>query len=90
MLKKICVTGIVSSLAVASAFFAVPAFAQGPGNGHHGEKHPIIRRSINQLDHVEKELAKADNDFHGHKEKARELIRQAIGELKLAIASDRH
>ena len=89
MLKKFMIAGALGSLAIASTFFAVPAIAQTV-RPPAAERHPILRRSINQLNKVEGELAKADNDFHGHKEKARDLIRQAIDELKLAIASDKH
>ncbi|MFI5385260.1 MAG: hypothetical protein ACHQ50_03980 [Fimbriimonadales bacterium] len=95
MLKKILIAGVVGGLAITTGFYAVPAIAQGAipppvGRGGGIEKHPIIRKSINQLGRVEQELAKAANDFKGHKEKARDLIRQAIGELKLSIQSDRH
>ena len=92
MLKKLLIARTVGGLAIASTYFAAPTLAQGPGTIAPAsvEKHPIIRRSIIQLGKIETELAKADNDFKGHKERARDLIRQAMGELKLAIASDRN
>ena len=95
MLKKILIAGVAGALAIATGFFAAPAIAQGVGHppvgpGSRVEKHPILRKSINQLGRVEQELAKAANDFQGHKEKARDLIRQAMEQLKLAIQSDRH
>ncbi len=96
MLKKILITGIAGSLAIASAFYAIPAMAQNPSQGTppprggRVEKHPVLRRAINQLDRIEGELAKADDDFQGHKEKARDLIHQAIEQLKRAIQSDKH
>lgn len=88
MLKKLLIAGAVGCLAIGSAFYAAPALAQ-TARGH-AEKHPIIHRSINQLGKIEQELAHADNDFKGHKEKARDLIRQAMAELKLALQADRH
>ncbi|HVT14475.1 MAG TPA: hypothetical protein VHE55_19600 [Fimbriimonadaceae bacterium] len=89
MLKKLLIGGAVGSLIVGTGFYAAsPAMAQ---SAHlRTEKHPIIRKAINQLDGIEKELARADNDFKGHKEKARQLIRDAIAELHLAIKGDKH
>jgi len=95
MFKKILIAGLAGSLAIAGAFYAVPAAAQSSGSSTVAvavpiETHPILRKSINQLNRIEGELAKADDDFHGHKEQARDLIRKAIDQLNLAIASDRH
>ena len=92
MFKKLLIAGIAGSLAIGAAITAIPASAQSPVSrpGSLVERHPIIRRSITQLSRIEGDLAKADNDFHGHKEKARDLIRQAMEQLRLAMQSDRH
>jgi len=95
MFKKILIAGVAGSLAIAGAFYAVPAAAQSSGSSSVAivvpvEKHPILRRSINQLNNIEGELARAADDFQGHKEQARDLIRKAIDQLNLAIQSDKH
>ena len=98
MLNKIMITVVAGSLAVGSALYAIPAMAQSRAIGSTValaaavpvERHPVLRRAINQLNGIEGELAKADNDLKGHKEAARDLIRKAINELKAAIASDKH
>ena len=100
MLKKIVIAGLVGTVAVASTFFAVPALAQGPGTGGGirqggprgggAEKHPALRRAMMQLTRIEGELGRANDDFQGHKEQARDLIRKAIDQLKMAIHSDKH
>jgi hypothetical protein len=60
--------------------------AQGPKGG--GEKHPVLRNSMNQLEGIRDRLLKAPSDFGGHKAKAIEAISGAMNELQQAIAFD--
>ncbi|HTQ10209.1 MAG TPA: hypothetical protein VMI31_09080 [Fimbriimonadaceae bacterium] len=95
MLKKILIAGAAGIIVIGGAFLAAPAVAQGFGHSTVAvtvpiEKHPVLRRSINQLDRIEAALSQAPKDFSGHKEQAMDLIHKAIDQLKLAIASDRH
>ncbi|MBO0859941.1 MAG: hypothetical protein J2P21_16040 [Chloracidobacterium sp.] len=54
-----------------------------------GERHPMIRRAINQLELAKSELKVAAHDFHGHRDEALEAIDRALNQLKLAIACDK-
>jgi hypothetical protein len=53
------------------------------------EAHPVLRRSLRQLEMVKDELQKANDDFHGHKEAAIDSVTHAITELQAAIAADK-
>ena len=67
------------------------ALAQAPAPAAKAarEAHPVLRRSLRQLEMVKDELQKANDDFHGHKEAAIDSVTHAITELQAAIASDK-
>ncbi len=72
-------------LATAVAGSAWGVQAQGKG----GEKHPVLRNSMRQLEAVKDHLQKAPTDFGGHREKAVDAIGHAISELQQAIEFDK-
>jgi hypothetical protein len=76
------VGGSASRVAIAQA----PPAKAAQGNR---EAHPVLRRSLRQLEMVKDELQKANDDFHGHKEAAIDSVTHAITELQAAIASDK-
>jgi hypothetical protein len=54
-----------------------------------GEKHPVLRNSMRQLEAIKDRLQKAPTDFGGHREKAVDAIGHAISELQQAIEFDK-
>jgi hypothetical protein len=79
------VGGSASRVAFAQA--AAPKAAKtAQGNR---EAHPVLRRSLRQLEMVKDELQKANDDFHGHKEAAIDAVTHAITQLQAAIAADK-
>jgi hypothetical protein len=54
-----------------------------------GEKHPVLRTSMKQLEGIKDRLQKAPTDFGGHREKAVDAIGHAISELQAAIEFDK-
>jgi hypothetical protein len=54
-----------------------------------GERHPVLRTSMRQLEAVKDRLQKAPTDFGGHREKAVDAIGHAISELQQAIEVDK-
>ena len=76
--------GIVFGFALLAAFIlglGAAAFTAEP--------HPEIRAAQRALAQAENHLARAAQDFGGHRVKAMELIRGAQAELRAALASDR-
>jgi uncharacterized membrane protein len=69
-----------------------PAAAQPPAPIHrlHRERHPELRQALRRLQAAQNSLQHAAHDFQGHREKALDLVQQAIEQIKLAIASDKH
>jgi hypothetical protein len=65
---------------------APPAPAQ---RGAKREAHPVLQRSITQLEGVKDRLLKAPDDFGGHRVKAIEAINLAMDELHQAINFDK-
>ncbi|HET7207614.1 MAG TPA: hypothetical protein VFI95_13640 [Terriglobales bacterium] len=58
--------------------------------GEKAERHPVIRRSIQQLENVRRELQnQAAHDFGGHRVEAIKSIDQAIEHLNQALAFDK-
>ena len=53
------------------------------------EKHPVLQRSIQQLENIKDHLQQAPSDFGGHKAAAIESINHAMNELHQAIAFDK-
>jgi hypothetical protein len=84
------------TFAPAAGFAANPAPAPNaqqntPPNATGQEKHPVMRKAINQLQRVREELQNdASRDFDGHRANAVKLIDQAIQQLQQGINSDRH
>jgi hypothetical protein len=91
--KTLAIAALVTALATGSVFLFVPT-AQASSTAQvamsYPEKHPEIRKAMNQLSRTETTLAHADSDFGGHKEKARQLIHDAIEQLRLALRADKH
>ena len=71
-----------------------PGSPQSPpgGRGHRmgRERHPELMAALRALRNAKIRLQKADRDFDGHRAKAAEHTEQAIQEVELAIASDKH
>jgi hypothetical protein len=80
MWRPVMTLGLVAALAGG-------VYAQGGKGG--GEKHPVLRNSIHQLEGIKDRLQKAPTDFGGHREKAVDAISHAIDELNQAIAFDK-
>ena len=80
-------TGVLAlGLATALAGSAWGVQAQGSKGG---EKHPVLRNSMRQLEAIKDRLQKAPTDFGGHREKAVDAIGHAINELQQAIEFDK-
>ena len=59
---------------------------KGAKGGPQGQgRAPHIHAAMKSLEHAAHQLEKADHHFGGHRAKALELVKQAEGELKLAI-----
>lgn len=97
-LKQVTITATLAMLMAipASMFAATPSPSgnppQNPPTQTAGqEKHPVMRKSIRQLENVKQELQNdASRDFDGHRANALKLVDQAIEQLKLGIQSDKH
>jgi hypothetical protein len=80
-------TGVYGLTAVTSA----PASAQqtgpiapiAPVQGN--EKHPEIERAIRQLTAAQKSLSVARHDYQGHRQKALDLVNQALSEAQTCL-----
>jgi len=59
------------------------------GKGHKAERHPEIRMALRRLNGSLEAMRNAADDFGGHKEKAMDLVSQAIAELKEALKVDK-
>jgi hypothetical protein len=53
------------------------------------ERHPHIRRAIEELREARKELKEADHDFKGHRDEAIEDCDKAIKQLEICLKVDR-
>jgi hypothetical protein len=78
--------GSASRIALAQTSPAKPASAKA---AERRERHPVLQRSIRQLEMVKDELQKAPDDFHGHKEAAIDAVTHAITDLRAALAADK-
>jgi hypothetical protein len=85
-LVALAFVALVGGSSSQSALAQAPAPKAAQGNR---EAHPVLRRSLRQLEMVKDELQKANDDFHGHKEAAIDSVTHAITELQAAIASDK-
>ena len=86
---KTAVTIAVATLALASLAVSGPAFAQPPAPpmaGHMGGEHkPLIHKALRQLTEALKTLTAAKHDEEGHREKAQQLVQQAIAECQTCL-----
>jgi hypothetical protein len=80
-------TGVLA-LGLAAALAGSAWGVQAQGNKG-GEKHPVLRNSMRQLEAIKDRLQKAPTDFGGHREKAVDAIGHAINELQQAIEFDK-
>jgi hypothetical protein len=75
---------------LAQATSSGQASGQTPAKKQGGERHPVIHKSINQLERVKGELQQeASRDFGGHRAKAVGHINQALQELQQALQADK-
>jgi hypothetical protein len=89
---------LVTLLTPAFCFAAAPTGAGSgtppqntPPNATGQEKHPVMRKAVNQLQRIKEELQNdASRDFDGHRANAVKLIDQAIEQLQQGIRSDKH
>jgi hypothetical protein len=49
------------------------------------ERHPLIRRAIEQLEVAKIDLREAAHDFHGHRAEALESVDRALAQLRAAL-----
>jgi hypothetical protein len=85
-------------IAVLGSATAYGVFAQGtpphtpapPPPHHEKEPHPEMTRAKTQLQAAKASLQKAAHDYSGHRVKAIKAIDEAIKEIDLGIASDKH
>jgi hypothetical protein len=82
----LALVGLVGGGSASRIAFAQAAPAKGAARR---EAHPVLQRSIRQLEMVKDELTKAPDDFHGHKEAAIDAVTHAMTELRAAIAADK-
>jgi hypothetical protein len=52
------------------------------------EKHPKIRKALDDLHDAKEELDKAATDFGGHKKAAQEAVQAAIDQLEICLKND--
>jgi hypothetical protein len=64
--------------------FAMPAFAESPHQEM--EQHPRIRKAVHEMEDAVAYMEAAPHDFGGHKADAIRKTREAIEQLKLAMA----
>ena len=62
---------------------ALAATALLPSGAAAEERHPRLRKAIDDLKDAKEYLEKADHDFEGHRKKAIEAIDVAIEQLRL-------
>jgi hypothetical protein len=53
------------------------------------ERHPHIRRAIEELREAKKDLENADHDFGGHRKEASEAIDVALKQLRICLENDK-
>jgi hypothetical protein len=53
------------------------------------ERHPHIRRALEELREARKELKEADHDFKGHRDEAIEDCNRAIKQLEICLKVDK-
>lgn len=95
--KIVAISALAAAVVIGTGAFTyeanaqtVPGSAVGQHSNRHVERHPELRASLKALMRADQDLRKGAHDFDGHREKALDLTDQAIKEVKLAIASDRH
>jgi hypothetical protein len=81
---------VVAAVAICLAVggLAVNAFTPPVAASALTEKHPKIRKALDDLRDARDELEKADTDFGGHKKAAIEAVKVAIDQLKICIDND--
>jgi hypothetical protein len=84
--------------AVIASILAMPVAVRAQNAGGSGasfsaganERHPVVHRSIHQLERVKEELSTdAAHDFGGHKANAIQHIDEAIAQLRMGVKSDK-
>lgn len=70
---------------------AIPAATPAPEPAYQrgGERHPEIRKAIEQLKRAQEDMRHAAHDFGGHREAALRACDEAINQLQLALQYDR-
>lgn len=74
----------------------LPPVQRHRGDGDHdrddrrrGERHPEIQRALTNLRQAQNNLQHAAHDFGGHRERALDLVQQAISQCNQALQADR-
>ena len=75
--------------ATAPAVPAATAAAEPAAYQRGGERHPEIRKAIEQLKRAQADLRAANHDFGGHREAALRACDEAINQLQQALQYDR-
>jgi len=82
------VLAVIGLVAIFGSSAALGVLAQG-GKGRM-ERHPEMVKALRQLRAAKESLKNAAHDYNGHRAKALDLTEQAIKEVELGIASDKH
>ena len=81
----------VASVKPATAQVSIPPVILRANGKHEGrERHPEIRAALRNLNQAKNNLQNAAHDFGGHREKALDLVQQAINECNQALQDDKH
>ena len=79
----------VATILTIAAMMATPIVSAQQTKHPAHEAHPVLQRSITQLEGIKDRLQKAPKDFGGHREAAVDAITKAISELQQAEAFDK-
>jgi hypothetical protein len=82
---------LLFALTLPVSLLAQQAPAVVPVPAKKGEHHPVIYKSIHELERVKQQLeTEAAHDFEGHRKEAIAHIDQAIEQLHKALEADKH
>jgi hypothetical protein len=95
-LSKYLGTTVLASALLGGALTLLPVASEAAGPKQtaaaataKNEKHPHIRKAIQELKAAKKELEKADHDFGGHRVAAIAAADSAIEQLQIALKYDK-
>ena len=84
------IIAVLGSATAYGVFAQTPPHTPVPPAHHDKEPHPEMMRAKAQLQAAKASLQKAAHDYSGHRVKAIKAVDEAIKEIDLGIASDKH